>query len=261
MTFLYKGASQFYSDQGKGQPLILLHGFLENSSMWEPFISRLITDYRVICPDLPGHGQSESFGSIHTMPNMADVIKKLIDILQLYDVTIIGHSMGGYVGCAFAKAYTENLKALCLLNSTPYEDPKERKDLRLRANITVTTQFEQLVRMSFIHLFDPSSTVQHKKSIEKVLNEALLTPVSGYTAANEGMRLRPDYTYLWENTSFRKGFILGKNDWIIDATVHQEHFYKQSDYFNILDTGHMSHITDQKGTLNAIIEFMVMTKT
>jgi len=125
----------------------------------------------------------------------------------------------------------------------------------------VATQFEQLVRMSFIHLFDPSAATRHKTAIEKALIQALQTPVSGYTAANEGMRLRPDYAHLWKNERLKKGFILGRTDWIIDAEAHYEYFHQQSDYFHILNTGHMSHITDTTGTLNAMTEFMVISQS
>ena len=84
-----------YIDQGTGTPVILLHGYLESLEIWHPFAEKLSKTFRVICPDLPGHGHSGIVESVHTMDLMALIIKELLIKLSLDKSVIIGHSMGG----------------------------------------------------------------------------------------------------------------------------------------------------------------------
>jgi pimeloyl-ACP methyl ester carboxylesterase len=118
----YKNANIHFSSQGKGRAIVLLHGFLENISMWDDIILTLSKKYRVISIDLLGHGKSENIGYIHSMEDQASMIKFVLDALNLRKCVLIGHSMGGYVGLAFAEHFKENIKALCLMNSTALSD-------------------------------------------------------------------------------------------------------------------------------------------
>lgn len=256
MNIIHKGASIFYKIHGQGPPLVLLHGFLENSEMWDVFLPKLIKTNQVICIDLLGHGHSECVGYVHSMEDMSEAVHSIINILDLNNITIIGHSMGGYVGCAFAKAYPEQVRALCLLNSTPDPDSQDRVMLRRRANKMAQTQYEQLVRMSFVNLFDPEAKIQQATAIENALNQALLTPVQGYMAANEGMAKREDQSMFWEQSKCTTGMILGTTDWIIDAKDHQGRFEAISNFFTTIESGHMSHISNTQATLDAIERFL-----
>ncbi len=260
MTCNYKGVPIFYTDQGQGAPLVLLHGFLEEHSMWSSLVDILGKTHRVICIDLLGHGQSGHLGYIHSMEDMSDAVKGVIDILQLNDVTIIGHSMGGYVGCAFAKAFPDLLTAICLLNSTPLPDTSERIQLRKRANHMAQSQYEALVRMSFVNLFDPKARQKHQPAIDAALTKALHTPVQGYMAANKGMAIRDDYTDMWKELNAKKAMILGRTDWIVDAQLHKDKFESYCDLFDIIEGGHMSHISNQKCVLQAILRFLFLEK-
>jgi len=256
MFLTYKNASIFYTDQGQGSPIILLHGFLENSQMWDFAITALAEKHRIICIDLPGHGKSDSLGYVHEMSMMSDVIFNIIGILQLNDITIVGHSMGGYVGCAFAKAYPEKLKALCLLNSTPLPDDEERKTLRARAIDMAKTKYKQLVQMSFTNLFDTQSRLLYKDDIKIALQDALKTPVQGFIAAHAGMAKREDYSKVWLQGNFKKGFILGEDDWIIDVNVITSKYLQEHTCLSILPLGHMSHITNPSSVLEKVQLFI-----
>ena len=256
MTITHKGASIYYTDQGHGSPLLLLHGFLENHTMWEPFLQPLTANHRVVCVDLLGHGKSECIGYLHTMEDMAAAIYELISYLQLEPVTIIGHSMGGYVGLAFAKAYPQSVKGLCLLNSTPEPDSLERKAVRTRANEMARTHYEQLVRMSFVNLFDNPSKSDYHKEIDQALQEALKTTHQGYVAANSGMKERVNFSKFWKELNIKKGMILGREDWIIDSSRHKRLYESETDFFKMINGGHMLHITNQEQTVSALLQFL-----
>ncbi len=261
MTTTHKGVSINYTDQGTGLPLVLLHGFIENSSMWEDYLVPLSQKYRVICIDLLGHGESECLGYIHTMQEMAEAIHSVILHLQLAEVSIIGHSMGGYVGCAFAKAYPEKLTALCLLNSTPLPDNTERKLLRTRANKMAKQQYTQLVKMSFGNLFDSATKLRCNNQIKLALYQALQTPMQGYIAANSGMSLREDYSLTWRQGHFKKGMILGESDWIVDSDRHKNDFKDSCDYFKVIPGGHMTHIGQKDLLIDTLFQCIGILST
>jgi pimeloyl-ACP methyl ester carboxylesterase len=127
MILQYKDVNIFYTEEGKGSAVVLLHGFLENSSMWLPFIPELLKNNRVICIDLLGHGNTECLGYVHTMELMADAVEAVLNHIKIRRCFLIGHSMGGYVALAFAEKNPNALKGLCLMNSTANEDTPEKK--------------------------------------------------------------------------------------------------------------------------------------
>lgn len=256
MNINHKGASIFYTDQGAGSTVILLHGFLENHTMWDPFLRALTRSYRVICIDLLGHGKTDCTGYIHTMDDMAEAVNAVITDLGINATQIIGHSMGGYVGLAFAKAYPTKTSSLCLLNSTPEQDPEDRKNLRKRAIEMAKTQYCQLVRMSFVNLFDKTTKEQYSSEIKQALEEALQTPVQGFIAAHSGMSIREDLTSFFKSSSFKTGMILGKSDWIINAEKHVENFTSHIDFIKLIESGHMSHISQKSDTNKALLDFL-----
>ena len=99
MIIEYKGTPIFYSEEGQGQTIVLLHGFLENCSMWNDIKAQLVKhSYKVITVDLLGHGKTGCLGYIHTMEVMADAVYAVLHELKIKSFALVGHSMGGYVG-------------------------------------------------------------------------------------------------------------------------------------------------------------------
>ena len=258
MNIKHKDTSIFYTDQGTGSPVILLHGFLENHTMWHNFLEELTISYRIICIDLLGHGKTDCIGYIHTMDDMAEAVNTVLTHLEINKVQIIGHSMGGYVGLAFAKAYPDKITGLCLLNATPEQDSEERKKLRKRAIEMAKTQYNQLVHMSFVNLFDRTTKEQHPLEVKNALQEALKTPVQGFIAGHSGMSLREDFITLFKNFAFKTGMILGKTDLIINTEKHLANYKSHVDFFQIIDSGHMSHISKKLDTNRAILKFLAL---
>lgn len=259
MILDYKGVPIFYSDSGKGQVIVLLHGFLEDHSMWDNITPELIKKNRVIAIDLLGHGKTGCLGYVHTMEDMAEAISAVLKHLKLRKYIFIGHSMGGYVALAFAKLFPESIKGLCLLNSTYEEDDKQRKQLRARANKMVQTNYENMVRMSFANLFSAESKITHAVAYNSALKTALKTPVQGYMAANEGMRLREDSSVFFANASFKKIVLLGKKDTILNTENMLIYTNKHAIETHVFSEGHMSHIENENALIKKIMYFIEKT--
>ncbi|EMQ95720.1 Beta-ketoadipate enol-lactone hydrolase [Xanthomarina gelatinilytica] len=256
MILEHKGIQVFYTDQGYGKPIVLLHGFLESSNMWTPLIPDLLKTHRVITIDLLGHGLTGCLGYVHSMELMAETVNAVLNHLNIENKTIIGHSMGGYVALAMAEKNPNSMQGLCLMNSTFLPDSEERKMLRTRANLMAQTNFDNLVRMSFTNLFSLKSKETHKQELEIALTEALKTSVQGYMAANEGMKLRTDKTQLFRTLPTKKLLIIGKKDPILDADSVKKQLKGTDVDIVELTEGHMSHIENKEELTYNIMRFI-----
>jgi len=182
----YKNSKVHFSVEGKGSAVLLVHGFLEDISMWDVLTKELVKTYKVICVDLLGHGKTACLGYMHSMEEMAEMLKAVLKHEGIRKVSIVGHSMGGYVALAFAEKYSKNIKGLCLMNSTAQADSEERKIIRARAIKMAQTNYEAMVTMSVTNLFEHSIRKEILNEIENSKQVALTTSVQGYIACVEG---------------------------------------------------------------------------
>ncbi len=256
MQYNYKGTSVHYTDEGKGTTIVLLHGFLENLTMWQAIKPSLLQRNRVVCIDLLGHGKTECFGYVHSMELMADVVTEVLKHLKVRRSILVGHSMGGYVALAFAEMYPDNVKGLCLLNSTTRADSAERVSLRNRAIEAVKSNYDSLVRMSISNLFRPKNRTLFKEEIKHVKKEALKTPLQGYIAAQEGMKIRMDREALLHFSPYPKMMIIGKKDPILNYHDLTDQVNGSSVEKIELPDGHMSHIENQQEVISALQKFV-----
>jgi pimeloyl-ACP methyl ester carboxylesterase len=109
-----------YFDEGKGDPILLVHGYLESAEIWSDLSASLSKEFRIISVDLPGHGLSEISEKPLTMEFMAGVIKGLLDYLGIERVFFTGHSLGGYIALAFLELYPDRLTGYSLFHSHPF---------------------------------------------------------------------------------------------------------------------------------------------
>ena len=256
MILEHKGIPIFYDDTGKGPAVVLLHGFLENSTMWSTIIPTLSKTNRVVTIDLLGHGKTACLGYVHSMELMAEAVNAVLKSLRLRRVNLIGHSMGGYVALAFAEKNPQKIKQLCLLNSTAQEDSKERKELRSRANKMVQNNFTGMVKVSVTNLFRPENLDRYKREVEEVKTEALKTPIQGYLACQEGMRIRPNREAVVKTDAFKTFYIIGKDDPILEVDTLVKEAKKNRADFLILEGGHMSHIENKEDVIVALRKFV-----
>ncbi len=255
-TILFKNSTISFTDSGKGAAVVLLHGFLENNTMWESIIPVLSKNRRVIAVELLGHGETDAIGYVHSMELMAEAVEAVLKSLRIRRVTLIGHSMGGYVALAFAEKHSEKIKGLCLMNSTSLADDEDRKALRARANKMVQNNFENMVRMSFTNLFSEHSRTAFKSELTLALKEALQTSVQGYMACQEGMRIRANRMAVLKNNGFKKLIIIGKKDSVLDYETSLKEAEDVGAETVVFNEGHMSHIENKSELIDALQQFV-----
>ena len=255
-SLLFKNTKISYTDSGKGAVVVLLHGFLENKHMWNEIIHEISKNKRVLAIDLLGHGHTECLGYIHPMELMADAVTAVLKTLRIRKITLIGHSMGGYVSLALAEKNRKMIRGLCLLNSTAASDDTSRKKLRERANKMAQINLSNIVRMSFINLFSEKSKKIFNPEIQLALSEALQTSLQGYSACQEGMRIRPNRLSVLKNNHFKKLFILGKKDPVLPVNKGIKEAEETQSETVVLSGGHMSHIENSDELVRALNTFI-----
>ena len=252
----YKNIEVHFDDVGQGKVVVLLHGFLENRSMWKHLSAQLMKTHRVIRIDLLGHGKTDSLGYIHTMEMMADSVYAVLKTLDIEQCILIGHSMGGYVALAFAEAHSNFLKGLCLMNSTAQEDSVDRKLLRDRAIHVVKQNPSLFIQTSIPNLFAHENQKKFSQEIDKLIQDALQTTPQGIISALEGMKVRKNRVPIFESIPCKKLLIVGKHDHILDYQALLLQTDKTAIEVVEFEGGHMSHIENKEELSYNIMHFI-----
>lgn len=247
----------YYELLGQGEPIVLLHGYMENLKMWSDLAKTLEKQYQVVLIDLPGHGQSENYDEVHTMELMAEKVHEVLAHLSLDKVAMLGHSMGGYVTLAFAEKYPEKLSRIGLLNSTVLPDSEQKQAQRLQAVEAAEKNLDTLIKVSVPLLFAKQNVQNLHAEIEFTKELARETSLQGVTAALKGMRLRPDRRYILQDFDQPIGILLGTYDEAVNPDEFRKLIPRKPDLFlEELATGHMAHLEAPFEALKFIQDWM-----
>lgn len=251
----FKNTNISYTDSGKGTAIVLLHGFLEKQTMWNAFVPEFSKKNRIITIDLLGHGETECLGYVHSMEDNADVVHTVLAELRIRKAIFIGHSMGGYVGLAFAEMHPDKVKGLVLLNSTSRADTEDRKANRNRAIKAVKQSFVNFISLSIANLFSEVNRERLKDNIELVKKEALKTPLQGVVASLEGMKIRQDREVLLHFSPYPILLILGKKDPVLNYEETKKQIENTKVQLVTFPDGHMSHIENEIELTKILLDF------
>lgn len=252
MTFKYQNSNIHYNVYGKGPAVILLHGFLESSTIWEPLIPLISDKHTVITMDFPGLGKSDPLDEIHTMRMMAKVVDVLLQELNIDKATLIGHSMGGYITLAYIDLFGEKAEKIVLLNSTSTADSLERKVIRDRSIRLVEKNPKAFISMAIGNWAVESSREKFKEDIDFLKTQAYSFPTEGIVAALKGMRNRKDRSEILKNFSRPKYLLLAEEDPIIPADETSQMAMDADVEVKIISGGHMSMIENQSELLDFV---------
>lgn len=252
----YKKAIINYTENGSGNTVVLLHGFLENLKMWCYLEPELAKNYHVVAIDLLGHGETESLGYIHTMEDMADAVFHVLQHLKIKEAVLIGHSMGGYTALAFTELYPEMVKGIVLLNSTTKEDSPTKKKNRDRAKKVFQKNHIAAISMAIVNLFSESNQTAMAEEIEHVKNEAVKTSLQGILATQEGIKLRKDREFILHQADFPKLLIIGDKDPVLDLKETLQQAEGTNTTVLVFNGGHMSYLENKEETNREILKFL-----
>lgn len=232
-----------FERKGNGkETLVLLHGFMENCSIWKDMEPHLSENFSLLKIDLPGHGQSEIAAEVQTMALMAEEVKKVLDDQNLTQIHLLGHSMGGYTSLAFAEKHPEYLKSLTLFFSTYFPDDAEKKEQRIKSYRIIKDAFAHYARAGVPNLFNPNERDTLEGKIETALEIALSTNNLGALASVKGMVERTDKKHVLENLDAKILVLAGKHDNAVKTEVMIKNLPDRTNIKSyVLDCGHNGH--------------------
>lgn len=248
-----------FTDQGKGETIVLLHGYLESLEIWEAFATQLAKNYRVLCFDIPGHGESETISEQHTMEILAETLSEALQQSDMKKCFMMGHSMGGYVTLMFHKLYPEKLHGLSLFHSHPFADSKETKKKRMREISLVQDGKKDLIaKVNIPNAFADCNLEKFKESVDIATQIALHTPTKGIIANLYAMMNRPDLSESLRKTEKPFLYIAGKKDNYISFKdlASEVKLPVKSEFCVLEQSGHMGFVEERDHSLNVTINFL-----
>lgn len=258
-TFKFNDISGFYTDEGSGKTIVLIHGFAEDGSAWSDFGKQLSGNFRVIIPYLPGYGQSELPKQPLTIEWMADFVHAILENEKVTDPIIIGHSMGGYITLAIAEKYPGLPSKIGLFHSHAYADDEEKKKGRLKSIDFVNKNgASDFINELYSNLFAEKFRAENKATVDSLRAYAQKYAPATITADLGAMMQRPDRTHVLKNFKKPVLFILGKEDKAIpyEKSVEQCKFPAISKVHIMEGVGHMGMIESPEKTLQFVREFV-----
>ncbi|MCC5916287.1 MAG: alpha/beta hydrolase [Cryomorphaceae bacterium] len=251
----YKGVKIHYTTQGKGEAVVLLHGFLEDARMWTLTKKYLPKTFKIICIDLFGHGQSEGLGYIYHMEEMAEAVFAVINNERVKKIHLAGHSMGGYVSIAFAEKFPDALRSLSMIHSTSRPDSKSKRADRERAIALVKRDHKGFTAHAIPLLFSEKARKNNLASIETLKKRAAEIPAGQIAASLEGMKIRKDREAILHFAPYPILFIGGKTDTVISIADTEEQMAAHSVTGIWQNTAHMGPWEMPKKTADILKRF------
>ena len=189
------------------------------------------------------------------MELMARSVLAVLDHLNLPQVELLGHSMGGYVALAILELHPDRVFRIGLMNSSTAADSIERKENRERSVVLVNKNKSAFISMALKNLLPSDNYQIFKDSIEKMKVEAVAFPTSGITAALLGMKNRTDRSEVLHSFPGTKYFISGRRDTLLDVEEGKKQAIASGSVYFDVDGGHLSYLENRE-EVDEIVQFI-----
>jgi 3-oxoadipate enol-lactonase len=255
-----------YIDRGTGQPVLLVHGFPLDHTMWDAQIEALCNHARVIAPDLRGFGQSP-LGPVDpthgiTMEHYADDLAEFLDVLPIgpdQPIVFVGLSMGGYIAWQFVRKYVARLRALALLDTRALADTDEARAGRLKMAENVAEWGSgRVAEMMGPNLSAPGTFKMQPRVVAALRRVVESTSPAAIAAAQRGLAARPDMTNFLPHIKIPTLVLVGDQDAISPPAEMQAiaAAIPGAKFVVIPHSGHMTTMENPEAVNQAFLAFM-----
>jgi pimeloyl-ACP methyl ester carboxylesterase len=253
-----------YIDRGRGTPVLLLHGFPLDHTMWKAQIAALAVHARVIAPDLRGFGESP-LGDVDpqhkiSMEQYANELNELLDALEITEpIVLVGFSMGGYIAWQFMRKYGHRLRALVQCDTRAGADTEEGRAGRIKmADNVAEWGAARVAEMMGPKLFSARALETKPELMAEVRRVVKNTSPAAIAAAQRGMAARPDVTALLPTIEVPTLVLVGDADAISPPAEMQAiaAAIPDADFVVIPNSGHMTTMENSADVNHALVLFI-----
>jgi pimeloyl-ACP methyl ester carboxylesterase len=254
-----RGIEMGYDEAGSGAAVVLLHGYPFNRSMWSEQVEALAPRFRVIAPDLRGHGETTVMAGPATMDEMARDVAALLETLRISRAAVCGLSMGGYVALALYRLFPLRARGLVLADTRAQADTEEaRANREQQAAKALQEGMEAIADAMLPKLLAPETLARRWQVVARVREMILNTKPEGAASAQLGMGQRRDQTpFLWRIIAPTL-IIVGSED-VISPLQEAEQMHREiggSRLEVIEGAGHVSNIEQPESFNRALTKFL-----
>lgn len=254
-----RGIEIGFDDEGKGSPVVLLHGYPFNRTMWRDQLEELKTHHRVIVPDLRGHGETTATPGVATMEDMAGDVAALLESLEVTRPVIGGLSMGGYVAFAFSRLFPLQVRSLVLSDTRAQGDTEEGKQNReQQAQKALSEGMEAIADGLLPKLLAPETVSKRPDTVKRVRDMIVATKPEGAAAALHGMAQRQNQNPFLSHIIAPTLILVGSEDALTPvADAELMHREIGGSRLKIIEgAGHVSNIERPEEFNRTLVEFL-----
>jgi pimeloyl-ACP methyl ester carboxylesterase len=247
-----------FSEKGKGNPVVFIHGFCEIGAMWNDIASELASDFHVFYPDLPGFGKTTIVSNHVTLEEAAVQLEEWMEEQKIENPVVIGHSLGGYVALAILELMGNRIKGIGLIHSTAFDDDEEKKHSRDKTIAFIKKQGVDKFVTSFVpQLFTASTRAQFEKEIDLAVTQSKESSLVGLIAYSEAMRDRKSRLQILEDYTGPKLLIAGTEDGVVKIEASRLQRDAFTSYYELEGVGHMGQVERREEVIKILRGFIM----
>ena len=213
MQVKINGMTLAFNDRGTGLPIVFLHAFPLNRTMWAKQEDALSSQFRVITIDLRGHGESDAPLWHYSLDQAADDVHGLLDYLSIRQAVFVGLSMGGYILFAFHRKFADRVNGMVLADTRAQADTDEGKQARFEmAQIAYKRGARAIADIMIPKLLSPATIQMRPELVQYVRTMIEGNQVSGIAGDLMAMAERPDSIPLLRRITCPAQIIVGELD-------------------------------------------------
>lgn len=258
-TLETKNSSIVYKMLGSGNPVVLLHGFGEDGRIWDSVLESLSSNHTLIVPDLPGSGRSVMKKQSWSIDDFADCIEAILDQEGIQAVSMIGHSMGGYVALAFAERHPTSLKGLGLFHSSAFADSEEKKVTRRKGIQFIEDHGDiKFLEQATPSLFSEVTKSENPQAVKEFIAKFTNFQSGALVHYYEAMMQRPDRTPILKSHPGPVLFIMGESDTAVPLKdgLKQCHMPRLSFIHILRNSGHLGMVEETDKSRDILQNFL-----
>jgi len=248
-----------YSDEGQGPPVVFLHAFPLNRTMWAPQVAGLSDRHRIVTIDLRGHGESDAPMWRYTLDRFAEDVSGLLEYLDIAKATFVGLSMGGYILFALYRKSPALFHALVLADTRATADTPDAKAARFSmAQIAYRRGASAIAELMLPKLLSPAACEHRTDLREHVRTIITGNQVSGIVGDLMAMEERPDSTPLLSTISVPTLVLAGEEDLASppEEVAGMANQIPGATFVRIPQAGHLSNMENPAAFNEAILNFL-----